>query len=315
MDPSQHRSGQGTSSVNGVFSGGGIKGIALAGAAAGAMEAGFRFDHAVGTSAGALVASLVGAGFGPRDLEEAVRDTEWPAMLDWLPITRVPLVGKALAMTMHKAQCAGERLEEAWGSLLATRGVRSFADLVPGTVRIVATDLTHQRGVVFPDHLEAYGLTPDRLMVARAVRMSASVPFFLRPVPLRDPRDGDVSLFSDGAMTANFPLRVARWSRVWPVVGFRFLDASHHPHARVRGPASLARAVVTAGIRAADTISAGDAGDTLIVELRVERDPMDFRLTPADAADLFAAGRSAAYRTLEPLHRMDAPQPGQGGAP
>ena len=299
--------GRPTSAINGVFSGGGIKGIALAGAAAGAMDAGFRFDHAVGTSAGALVASLVGAGFGPDDLEEAVGVTDWPAMLDWLPVTRVPFVGKALAMALHKAQCGGDRLEEAWRSLLSSRGVVTFADIAPGRLRIVATDLTHQRGVVFPDHLDAYGMTPARLTVARAVRMSASVPFFLRPVPLRDPRDGDTSLFSDGAMTANFPLRVARWSRVWPVVGFRFLDARSHPHVRVRGPASLARAVVTAGIRAADAISTGVTGDTLIVDLQVERDPMDFALTPDEAGELFTAGRRAAFATLEPLLYLEPP--------
>jgi NTE family protein len=42
--------------VHGVFAGGGIKGIALAGAAAGAMDCGYRFDRVVGTSSGAMVA-------------------------------------------------------------------------------------------------------------------------------------------------------------------------------------------------------------------------------------------------------------------
>ena len=45
--------------VNGVFVGGGVHGIALAGAAAAALDAGYRFDHLVGTSAGALVAALL----------------------------------------------------------------------------------------------------------------------------------------------------------------------------------------------------------------------------------------------------------------
>ena len=48
-----------TRSVYGVFAGGGIKGIALAGAAAAAMDHGFRFERIVGTSSGALVASLI----------------------------------------------------------------------------------------------------------------------------------------------------------------------------------------------------------------------------------------------------------------
>ena len=54
-----------TNPVIGVFEGGGIKGIALAGAAAAAMETGYVFDAVVGTSAGALVGSLIVAGYSP----------------------------------------------------------------------------------------------------------------------------------------------------------------------------------------------------------------------------------------------------------
>ena len=54
--------------ITGVFEGGGVKGIALAGAAAAAMDDGYVFEQTVGTSAGAMVASLVAAGFGPGDL-------------------------------------------------------------------------------------------------------------------------------------------------------------------------------------------------------------------------------------------------------
>ena len=61
-----------TTPVIGVFEGGGIKGIALAGAAAAAMEAGFRFEGVVGTSAGALVGSLVAAGYTSNELRERV---------------------------------------------------------------------------------------------------------------------------------------------------------------------------------------------------------------------------------------------------
>lgn len=48
--------------VNAVFEGGGVRGAALAGAAAAALDHGYRFEHVVGTSAGAMVASLISAG-------------------------------------------------------------------------------------------------------------------------------------------------------------------------------------------------------------------------------------------------------------
>ena len=283
--------------VNGVFSGGGIKGVALAGAAAGVMDSGYRFDHVVGTSAGALVASLVAAGYGVDDLEAAVRWVPWPELINWLPVTKVPFVGKALAMAIHKAQCSGEGLERTWEVLLQAKGVRTFGDIPPNTLRIVTTDITHQRGVVLPDHLPEYGIDPSTFPIARAVRMSAAVPFLMRPVRVRNEETGDVSLFSDGALTANFPVRVARWSPIWPVVGFQFLDPSEHPHLHVRGPASLARAVIGAGIRAAEIITS-HADDVLIGRLKVDRDPLDFNLSPDEASELFDAGRRAATAYL-----------------
>lgn len=284
--------------INGVFSGGGIKGVALAGAAAGTMEAGLEFGHAVGTSAGALVASLVAAGYSASELESAVQWIPWPALLDWSSLTKVPFVGRAMAMAWHKAQASGERIETTWSALLAAKGVRTFGDLRPGLLRIVATDLTHQRGVVLPDHLPSYGVDPDSFPVARAVRMSAAVPFLFKPVPLRNPRTGDTALISDGALTANFPLRVARRSKVWPVVGFRFLDTHDHRHLEVRGPASLARAVITAGITAGEIIRPETRDGTVVVDLRADRDPLDFDLSGDEAAALFDAGRRSAIEAL-----------------
>jgi|GEM_PF-6376094 len=48
--------------INGVFEGGGVRGIALAGAAAATLDRAYRIHRAVGTSAGALVAAFLVAG-------------------------------------------------------------------------------------------------------------------------------------------------------------------------------------------------------------------------------------------------------------
>ena len=66
--------------ITGGFEGGGVKGIALAGAAAAALDRGYEFDQTVGTSAGAMVASLVSAGFGPGELRQAVTEIDWPGL-------------------------------------------------------------------------------------------------------------------------------------------------------------------------------------------------------------------------------------------
>ena len=56
--------------IDGVFEGGGVRGIALAGAAAATLDRGYSFHRAVGTSAGALVAALLVSGYGPDELAE-----------------------------------------------------------------------------------------------------------------------------------------------------------------------------------------------------------------------------------------------------
>jgi predicted acylesterase/phospholipase RssA len=49
--------------VDAVFEGGGVKGIALVGATAVVEATGYRFANLAGTSAGAIVAALLGAGY------------------------------------------------------------------------------------------------------------------------------------------------------------------------------------------------------------------------------------------------------------
>jgi NTE family protein len=49
--------------VDGVFEGGGVKGIALVGAASEIEAAGYEIVNLAGTSAGAIVATLLAAGY------------------------------------------------------------------------------------------------------------------------------------------------------------------------------------------------------------------------------------------------------------
>ncbi len=282
--------------VYGVFAGGGVKGIALAGAAAGAMELGLRFEQIVGTSSGALVGSLVAAGYSPTEMDVMIPEIPWPDLTDVMPGGRLPIIGRHVSLVLGNGHHRGDRLERTLRALLRGKQVRRFGDLAPGSLRVVATDITHQRGVVLPDDLPTYGIVPERFSVARAVRMSSAVPFFFRPVPLHDLRRNDSAMLVDGALTANFPLRVAPWDGHLPVVGIRFKDGNGHEHLNIRGPASLARAVVTAAIRAARTVDNPLLRRALVLELEIDRDPLDFNVGPAEARRMYRNGREAALR-------------------
>jgi len=79
--------------------------------------------------------------------------------------------------------------------------------------------------------------------------MSAAVPFLFTPVTLHDKLNNERVVFSDGAMAANYPIGVIAHDR--PVVGFRLTpDGDPHIHNNIHGPYSLAKAVITSGIRA-----------------------------------------------------------------
>ncbi len=280
--------------IYGVFSGGGVKGIALAGAAAAAMEAGYRFDKVVGSSSGALVGALVAAGYGPDELRDGVLEIDWPSLADPVGVGRVPLVGKHLAMVTARGLHRGDRLERVWRKMLRRHGVRHFGDLPTGALRVVSTDITHQRGVVLPDDLSLYGFRPALFPVARAVRMSSAAPFFFRPVALYDLRRQDASLFVDGAVATNFPLRLADWDGRRPVVGFRISAGAGHRHRSIRGPVSLAAAVITSAIGATSTLDSPLLHQANVVDIPVEHDPLDFDVSPALARDLFESGHAAA---------------------
>ena len=293
--------------ITGVFEGGGIRGIALAGAAAAALDAGYVFEHVVGTSAGALVGSLVAAGYGGDELEQVICGVDWPGLLDSVPGARLPLIGKNLAMVLHNGLNKGTEMESVWGRLLSDRGIHTFSDLRPGQLAVVATDLNHTRAVSLPEDLARFGIHPGSFSVARAVRMSASVPFLFKPAELTDHTSGEKILIADGAMAANFPIGLAPSGL--PTFGFRLLtEDKYHPHEDIGGPASLAKAVMLSGIRARYDLPRTAIEAATIIEVPVASD-LDFSITGDEAKETFNIGRRAAAAQFSSLSRKQVPNP------
>jgi NTE family protein len=277
--------------VHGVFEGGGVRGVALAGAAAAALDASYEFDRVVGTSAGALVASLLAADYTADEIAGSVCETSWPELLKPVFGSRIPGIGRHLALLSRKGLYDSQKLEDVWGELLARHGVATFGDLPPNRLGVVATDLTHSQGVLLPDALPEYGYEIDRFPVARALRMSAAVPFMFTPIPLINRRTGDHMLMADGAMAANFPVGVVPRDR--PVLGFRLApdgDAHENDHLRVGGPFTLARSVVVAGIRARYALPRPAEVGVTILQVPVKED-LDFTMTGTEARHVFDRAR------------------------
>lgn len=68
--------------IDGVFSGGGIKGLALIGAYQAIEEKGYRFKRIAGTSAGAIVASFIAAGYSSSEIMKIMDEIDLKELLD-----------------------------------------------------------------------------------------------------------------------------------------------------------------------------------------------------------------------------------------
>lgn len=283
-----------------IFGRGGVRGIALAGAAAAFEERGYRIERAAGTSAGAMVAALVAAGYRAREIRQIVWQLDYPGMCDARGCGQLPGVGPVLALLTNLGMYRGDALLKTFRRLLAARGVRTFGDLRSDggrggfRLRVVATDLTRRRTIILPDDAAEYGVAPADVEVAAALRMSASVPFFFEPVRFGQP--DRASLVVDGGLRAGLPfdlLDQVRDSDV-PVFGIHT-----HKGAReggggrdIRGAWSFLRAAFYTTVAVNDR-SSQNARQTLDIDCGPIRS-IDFGLDDAQKAMLYRAGLSAA---------------------
>lgn len=115
--------------INGVFEGGGVKGISLAGAVRAAEKHGAQFHRVAGTSSGSIVASMIAAGYTADEMKELIMTTSFTKFLKRAPLFNLALIGPALRVLLKKGLYAGEALEEWIRQLLLVKGIRTFGDL------------------------------------------------------------------------------------------------------------------------------------------------------------------------------------------
>jgi NTE family protein len=191
--------------IDGVFSGGGIRGLAFIGALQAIEERGLLFRQLAGTSAGSIIASFIVAGYTSRDIFNIMNEIELEDLLDERRTFLPSALTKWLCLYWRLGLYKGEKLEKWLECKLKERGIHTFADLPHQSLRIIASDLTNGKIMVLPDDLPRYGISPDMFPVARAVRMSCSFPYFFEPVKLKSSKIG-ASIVVDGGVLSNFPI-------------------------------------------------------------------------------------------------------------
>ena len=206
-----------------VFEGGGIKGLAYAGALEALAGRGHlqTVEQVAGTSAGAITALLVALGY---DLEAINKELnrDFKGFTDGSRFKTVKMIHFLQTFGMHP----GKEFEH-WIQWLVERRLgkkmATFADLHKAVVKqgesveayryrdvhVVGTDLSVQGQAIFSYH------TTPHLSLAEAVRISMAIPIFFEPRFYselsngewrQDPAQGH--LYVDGGLVNNYPIEL-----------------------------------------------------------------------------------------------------------
>lgn len=282
--------------VDAVFEGGGVKGVGLVGAVSVVEEKGYVFRNLAGTSAGAIVASLLAAGYSARELKEILFSLDYTQFKDTNALGRIPLLGPIVSLVAEKGIYKGDYFERWIGEKLAAKGKKTFRDLIiPGEkdkryryrLSVVVSDITNGSLVVLPGGLKKYGINPDDFPIAAAVRMSMSIPFFFEPVKMGG------ALFVDGGILSNFPIWIFDSPDVpaWPTFGFKLVEPENGRPARIGNTLDFAKALVTTMMDAHDKmhVENEDFKRTIAVPT-LGVSTTDFGLSPARRQELYDSG-------------------------
>lgn len=313
----------------GIFEGGGAKGVAHIGALKAAEERGVNFIGVAGASAGAIVASLVAAGysadelFDPQATERGIFDKDFLEFFDqaaWRKLQRLKqeaqgVFGRTNIITKWvQAHLFYIRHRRVLNDLWRTRGFFNMDELltwldgllaervtpsgeggtvvftdIPKPLKIIATDLTNQSIKIYSQE------TTPEVRVASAVAASGSIPLIFRPVRL-----SGLELV-DGGLLSNFPAWVfdderRRTDQLIPTFGFTLVevvDLDTEPEK----PESLFTYLgdlFTATLSGDSQLQVRAIENLHIIPLRVKANTMDFDMTSSSKEDLYLYGKDGA---------------------
>ncbi len=294
-----------------VFEGGGVKGIGLVGAVAYAEEHGYRWENVAGTSAGAIVASLVAAGFSGAEMKEELNKLDYDSFKDTSLVDRIPVTGPVASLLFEKGIYEGDFFIKWIRDLLGKKHVVTFRDLLMPEykddpryrfkLRVIASDISRGRMLVLPQNIEDYGMNPEDLEVALAVRMSMSIPFFFEPVKIPDLKTGEASYIVDGGVLSNFPVWLFDTEGgipPWPTLGFKLVEPEEEglPH-RINGPITMLSALFSTMMEAHDARYIKDENFVRTIPIpTLGVKTTEFNLPKERSEALYQSGRDAAQK-------------------
>jgi NTE family protein len=198
-------------------------------------EQGWKPQNVAGTSAGAITAAVIAAGYTSAEVRDITFSLDYRRFEDRTWQDRIPLMGKPLSVLVTNGIYKGDEFISWMTDLLAAKGIRTFGDLrtkekdakYTSRLQVIASDLSSRRLLILPRDAGILGLDPDELDVALAIRMSMSIPIFFRPVRVTD-KSGADHVIVDGGILSNFPVwlfdRSDDEEPEWPTFGLLLVE-------------------------------------------------------------------------------------------
>jgi NTE family protein len=292
--------------ADGVFSGGGIKGLAFAGALQAAAEAGYdEWAQLAGTSAGAITAMALAVGYDAQGLANRLGSFDFGTIADY-GTPRV--IQEPLNLDRRNGATKGKALHAWIEELLADapHNATKFGDLEPNRLQVIGVDLAHSRMVVFPEDVTLYideqgrPLEPNDFAIADAVRISAGFPYFFPPVRLRDAHTKKLGVLVDGGVASAYPVFLFDQQQPQhPTWGFR-LYAGKGPeqpsYTSIEGwtwPIEMLKAIVDTSTNALDKLELQAFRPRTISIPTGDIPALDFALTQDQKKALYDSGYKA----------------------
>lgn len=244
-----------------VLEGGGVKGIGLVGALFYAeTEKNIEWMNVAGTSAGAIIASLIAGGYKASEIKEIMFNLDFKKLKDEGFLDKFLVPGKILSILFAKGIYEGDFIEKFIADLLALKNVYTFKDLIISgesnprykyKLNVIASDISRGKLLVLPNDIQDYGIDPDDLSVAKAVRMSMSIPIFYEPVVMDTQNIAGMPkkcYIVDGGMLSNYPIWLfdsVGKKPAWPTIGFRLIEPGYDQPREITNPLNFITSIIS----------------------------------------------------------------------
>lgn len=233
-----------------VFEGGGVKAISYVGVLQALEENNYKIQRCAGSSAGAIISALIIAGYTSKELKDVICNTDFRLFNKNTKIGKIPVVGSFISLLVNNGKYDGSVIEQWMDTLLTKKGITKFKDVIvngKSTLKVIVADITKRKMIILPDDLPEYGLDPLEFSIARAVRMSCSIPFYFTPGKLE--YSNLTSYIVDGGLLSNFPIWIFDSDNTsYPTMGIKIKDIDSYTSQGKTGILSFFKDVIDAPI-------------------------------------------------------------------